>query len=651
MGANILAIGVTGLNAAQVQLATTSHNISNASTPGYTRQQAVQQANEPTFTGGGFIGQGTNVETVQRIYNRFLTAQVLTVQTSASEMDSYLAQISQINNLVADPASGMTPAMSGFYSALSDLSATPNSIPARQAFLSAAESLTARFQSLDQRIGEIRSGVNRQIESQVVQINSYGQQIADINQQILTAQSAGTGQPANDLHDQRDQLIAELNKLIRVSAVPQTDGSYNIFIGSGQPLVIGNGPSKLLAQQDAYDPLRTTVALQLPTGTSFALPESQLTGGALGGLVAFRNTSLDVAQNALGRVAMAMAETFNTQHRLGQDLNGALGGDFFTLPAAEVMSHANNVLPIVNVGVTIADVGAVTTSDYQLTSNGAGNFTLLRLSDNTVLVNSAALPASVDGLAIVPAGPVVAGSSYLIRPTRSAAGGIDVAVGNTRDIALAAPIRTGAALANTGTGRISAGEVTSVASLPLAPAVTLTYDQTTNSFSGFPVGSTVTVSGDPGSPYVIALPTTPVTFTAGATVSFNGIRFTLDGAPNDNDSFTIAANTSGVSDNRNALLLGALQTAKPLDGGTTTFQGAYSSMVNQIGNKTREVQVNGEAMTSMVEQAQKARDSVSAVNLDEEAANLLRYQQAYQASAKLIAISGKLFDSLLEVSN
>lgn len=970
MAASTLNIGVTGLNAAQANLITTGHNIANASTPGYTRQQVVQQANLPMFTGAGFLGQGTSIDTVKRVYSQYLTSQVLGAQTGAAAMDRYEAQISQINNLVADANSGLTPAMSSFFSGLGDLAANPTSTPSRQAFLSEAQSLVSRFNGLNERLNEIRSGVNSQIVSEVDLINAYAQQIADINQRIVIAQSGGAGQPANDLLDQRDLLIADLNKEIRVSAVPQSDGSYSIFMGSGQPLVTANSASQLTARPDQYDVLRTVVALKLPTGAAFDMPDSQLTGGALGGLIAFRNESLDTAQNALGRVAIALGQSFNEQHRLGQDLSGALGGDFFNVPAPVVLASNNNPMSGVTVDVSIDDVGSLTNSDYLLSSNGGGNYTLLRLSDNQVLVSNGALPAMVDGLAIQPSGVVPAGSSFLIQPTRTGARDIATLINDTRNIAIAAPIRTGAALTNTGTATISAGEVTSATatppgaaitlryltspfpsldgfpvgatvdngagqliritspttqvpytipanlsfngiavaitgapvngdsftinpqpagttplvtnagfsdmfaaaspigsalqgaalgqpvatfpvtivggsndqfdialdggaavtktivpgvygslaalasavqtaigggatvtadasgglmvtsdlqngatavalsttggnggfgalfgasvstgnraaatgsvsvsnpidivagtndrfsidvdgtgaktilvpagrytpsalaaqmqtainaqvaapgatvslgtggvlvvmsnqlaaaptialadvtsgtgvmatslivtrtdSLPAAP-ITLQYRQSDNSLTGFPVGTVVSVSGDPSSPYSITSTLSSVSYTPGATISFNGMSFTMSGNPADRDSFTVGPNSNGISDNRNALLLGQLQTMKILDGGTTSFQGGYSAMVNQIGNKTREVQVSGKAQQALADQAQSARDSVSAVNLDEEAANLLRFQQAYQASAKLISVAGKLFDDLLQV--
>ncbi len=967
MGANILSIGITGLNAAQANLVTTGQNISNASTPGYSRQQVVQTSNEPMFTGNGFLGQGTNIETVKRVYNQYLTTQLLGAQTSASSMESYTAQISQINNLLSDTSTGLSPALNGFFSGLNDLAAAPASIPSRQAFLSDAQSLVSRLNALDQRINEVRFGVNTQIDSEVGQINAYAQQIADINQRILIAQAAGSSQPANDLLDQRDQLISDLNKEIRVTVVPQTDGSYSIFMGTGQLLVTGNQASKLVAQPDQYDAFRTVVAMQPPTGSPFVLPDNQLVGGVLGGLVAFRNESLDTSQNALGRLALTLAQSFNDQHKLGQDLTGALGGDFFKTPAPQVMSSTNNPLPEVAINVSVKDIGALTTSDYQLISHGGGNYDLLRVSDNTLLLSNGPLPAMIDGLAIQPASNAPNGASYLIRPTRSAASDLDIAIKDPRNIAVAAPIRTGAALDNKGTATISAGAVSgvnttaaplgaaltlrylttpspaldgfpvgakvdngagqvititspttpvpyalgntlsfngiamtltgapghgdaftinpppggiagvantglaslfgappaasvrgaqlgsvapaypltitagvndqfdialdggaastktlasgvytsasalasavqtaigggatvatdasgrlrvtsttvgaatavslgatggntgfnalfggavstgdravqtgslalgnptnvvagvsdrfsinvdgttktillpggsytpaalatqlqttlnaqfaapgvevtlqggqlsvisnqlggasaislgSVASgvatmtgsaavsrtdnLPSAP-MTLQYHQATNTFTGFPVGSVVTVANDPASPYAITSALTPVSYTAGAAISFNGTSFTLSGAPVDGDRFSIGPNTSGVTDNRNALLLGKLQTTKLLDGGSTTFQGGYASMVNQVGNKTREVQVGGKAQQALVDQAQQARDSVSGVNLDEEAANLLRFQQAYQASARLISVSGKLFDDLLQV--
>lgn len=628
---SIFNVAISGLNAAQAGILTTSHNISNASTEGYSRQQIVQTTNVPMFTGAGFIGQGTSVETVRRIYSQQLNEQVLAASTGAAEMESYLSQISQLDNLVADPNAGLSPALSNFFAAVQEMAANPSSSPARQAMLSASESLVARFQALDERMTEIRTGVNSMITSEVTAINSYAVQIAEINQRIILAQAAGQNQPPNDLLDQRDQLVADLNTKIRATTITQSDGTYSVFIGNGQPLVIGTSAYSMQATAAPDDIERTVVALKSPNGNTVYMPESMLAGGSLGGLIAFRSETLDEVQNALGRIALTLAENFNDQHRLGQDLNGALGGDYFDMSVMgpTVRANANNAVPSQQPSVTLSDVGSLTTSDYRLSYDGT-NYTLQRLSDSTTQT-FAALPQTVDGITIAAGGwTPVAGDSFLIQPTRAAAAGIALAFSDPRAIAAATPIRTRTPLTNSGTASIDGGSITSTASLPLGSAVTLTYDQATNSFSA--TGGIV--AG-------------PFAYTAGQPISFSGLSVTITGAPADGDTFVIENTANGVSDNRNSTLLAALQTQNTMEGGTSTYQSAYSTLVAQIGNQAREVEITGQAQQSLLEQAQTSRDQLSGVNLDEEAANLLRYQQAYQAAAKMISIASTLFDEIL----
>ncbi len=627
---SIFNVAVSGLNAAQVGILTTSHNISNASTDGYNRQQIIQTTNTPMFTGAGFIGQGTSVETVRRVYSQQLSEQVLSASTGAAEMDSYLSQISQIDNLLADPDAGLSPALSNFFAAVQEMAAYPASLPARQAMLSSSQALVSRFQAIDERMAEIRTGVNAQITSEVTAINSYAQQIAEINQRIVLAQATGPNQPANDLLDQRDQLIADLNTKIRATTITQSDGTYSVFIGNGQPLVIGTLPFSMQAMAAPDDPERMIVALQSPNGNPPVLmPESMLTGGSLGGLIAFRSDTLDAAQNALGRIALTLATDVNAQHRLGQDLTGALGGDFFVAASSLVRQpQANSTNAGTGVlSLAVTTVGALTTSDYRLSYDGA-NYSLLRLSDNVVTPYT--LGTEVDGITLTLSGAPAAGDSFLIQPTRMGAANLALAIADPRAIAAAAPIRTGTALANTGTASINAGSISSTASLPLTGTVTLTYNSGTNQF---------VVSGP--------IAAGPFAYTAGTPINFAGMSVTITGTPANGDSFTIVNNTSGVSDNRNATLLGALQTANTMEGGTTTYQSAYSTLVAQVGNKAREVEITGKAQQSLLDQAEATRSQLSGVNLDEEAANLLRYQQAYQAAARVISIAGTLFDEIL----
>ncbi|MCC6656957.1 MAG: flagellar hook-associated protein FlgK [Rhodocyclaceae bacterium] len=638
MGSNVFNIGVSGLAAAQAGLLTTGHNISNASTPGFNRQQIVQSTNTPQFTGAGYLGQGTNVQTVQRIYSQFLAGQTLTAQTRLSELNAYADQIRQIDGLLADPSAGLSSALNDFFGGVHAVAASPASLPARQSMLSLAQALVGRFQSVDSRLNEIRDGVDTQIASTITNINAYSTQLAEMNQRIILAQAAGPGQPPNDLLDQRDQLLAQLNLEVRVTTVAEADGSLSVFVGNGQPLVVGTQSFRMAAVQSNEDASRTTVGIALLGGGTAALPESLVTGGTLGGLLAFRSASLDSAQNALGRIAIGLAETFNAQHRLGQDLTGAIGGNFFSAPVPQVLypnNPANGGTAVI--GVAVASVASLTTSDYRLTADGGGNYTLLRLSDNATLFSAVALPQTVDGLTIsLAAGAGSAGDTFLIQPTRTAAGDISVTLTDARSIAAAAPFRTAASNANTGTGAVSAGSVNPPppVNANLTQTVTITFDDPPTTFDVVGVGT-----GNPAN----------VAYSAGGNISYNGWTIQISGTPAAGDVFTVSANGAVVSDNRNALLLAGLQTVSTLAGGTASYQSAYAQIVSDVGNKTRETEVTITAQESIVKQAEESRESLSGVNLDEEAANLLRYQQAYQASGKMIDIASRLFDMLLDI--
>lgn len=638
MGSSVFNIGVSGLAAAQAGLLTTGHNISNASTPGFNRQQIVQSTNTPQFTGAGYFGQGTNVTTVQRVYNQFLASQTLSAQTRLSELNAYADQIRQVDGLLADPSAGLSTALNDFFRGVHEVAANPASIPARQSMLSMAQALVGRFQSVDGRLNEIRDGVDTQLASTVADINSYTTQIAALNQRIILAQAAGPGQPANDLLDQRDQLIAQLNQQVRVTTLTESDGSLSVFVGNGQAVVVGAQSYGLATMQSGEDASRMTVGITLASGGTAALPEAMLTGGTLGGLLAFRRESLDTAQNALGRIALGLAETFNAQHRLGQDLTGALGGNFFTAPAPQVITPNNPPNGgTAAIGVAVASAANLTTSDYRLTANGGGNYTLVRLSDSTTVFSATALPQTVDGLTIsLASGAANAGDSFLIQPTRAAAHDIAVALTDARSIAAAAPIRTAASNGNSGTGAISAGSVNAPppVNANLTQTVTITFNNPPTTFDVVGTGT-----GNPAG----------VAYTAGGSISYNGWTVEIGGTPAAGDVFTISANSAGVADNRNALLLAGLQTGKTLAGGTASYQSAYAQIVSDVGNKTREIQVTATAQESVVKEAEEAQQSLSGVNLDEEAANLLRYQQAYQASGKMIEIADKLFNTLLEL--
>jgi len=532
MATNIFSIGQSALAAAQAAQATTSHNISNATTPGYNRQVVVQSTAGGINYGFGFVGQGTQVAEIKRVYNDFLNKQLLSSQTSASSLNSYYAQISQLDNLVADTSAGLSPALQSFFKATQNLASTPNNDGARQAVLSAAQSLAARFQSLNDQMAESRTAVNSQITSNVTAINSYAAQLVELNSAILKAQGGGSGNAPNDLLDQRDQVIANLNKIVKVTTLPQDNGSLSVFIGTGQPLVLGDQATTLVATPAANDPTRLQVSYQA-NGNNILIPDGSFSGGALGGIMSYRSETLDVAQNTLGRVAIALASSFNAQHKLGQDQNGDIGTDFFKIGSPVVNSSTTNSAAAV-VTATITDASKLTTSDYRLEYDGT-KYTFTRLSDNSKTI-------------VDPTATMNANDSFLIKPTVNGAASIGVALTNTQKIAAGSPVLTstnavttmGASTTGTGTGVVSAATLDKAAFLAAgSPNQTYTYATgTPNTLSLTPPAS-VNVTGTNGVTTTYAAGT-PVPYSAGATISSGGVSFILGGAPANGDTFKFA---------------------------------------------------------------------------------------------------------------
>jgi flagellar hook-associated protein 1 FlgK len=646
MASSIMGIGVRALNVAQMGLITTQHNIANVNTPGFHRQEIVQSTLLPFGTGSGWLGQGVQVDTVKRIYSEYLDNQVLSTAAQSSYYDSYLSQVKQIDNLLGDPNSGLSPALQEFFTGVQTVANDPASVPARQSLLSSANALTARFSSLNDRLRDIRNGVNSQLTALTAEINAYSKEIADLNEKVVLARNSNQ-QPPNDLLDHRDQLIAELNDRVKTSVVKQSDGTYSVFIGNGQALVVGNSAYQLAATQSADDQDRMDVVYKTSGSGQILINQNDLTGGSLGGLLAFRRDSLDPAQNALGRVALTLAETFNNQHQLGQDLLGAPGGAFFNIASTSptVQANANNTSGAVlsaTLNTTNAGAAALTASSYRLTYVSAtSSYTVLDLQNNTTTtVAAASLGTAIPGVNLSMSGTPNDGDSFLVLPTRNGARDISIAINDVNRIAAAAPIRTSAATTNTGTASISAGVVDSSNQPPLnadllAP-VTITFTSPTT----FDVTGTGT-----------GLPATGLSYTSGGNISYNGWIVQISGAPAAGDSFSIGPNTGGVADGRNALLLAGLQTRNMVAGNTTTYQGAYSQLVSSVGTKTHEIQINSQAQTTLLSQTKQSQQELSGVNLDEEAANLLRYQQAYQAAAKVIQTGATLFDTILSLGN
>ncbi|WP_250526381.1 flagellar hook-associated protein FlgK [Caballeronia sp. GAWG2-1] len=641
MSNNIFNIGLSGLNAAQWGLTVTGQNISNAATPGYTLEKASFQESSGQYTGSGYLGSGVQTTTVTRQYSQYLTTQVNNTTASSSAANTYYSLISQLNNLVGDPTTGIATGISNYFSGMQSVANSASSTSSRQSLMSNAQTLANQLNSAGEQYDQLRSSVNTQLTSAVSSINSYTQQIADLNKQINVA--SAQGQQPNQLMDQRDQAVASLSSMVGVQVV-QTDGNYNIFVGNGQPLVVGGTASALQTVTSPTDPSELTVAFKSKDGTTPTAAQTQyldtsaLSGGVVGGLMDFRSQTLDPAQAQLGAIATSFAAQLNGQNSLGLDLNGQAGGALFSAGSPTVYADARNK-GTGTVTAEFSDATQPTSSDLTVTYNGTG-FDVTDTQSGKAL-GSFTPPNAFDGLKITPSGTMQAGDSFSIQPTRASLDNFQLATTNGSAIAAASPAVTSAATANTGTATISSATVAAGYSTP--SAIALTYNSTAG---GFTSNVVVTV----GTTNYPANTTIPYDSSKGLTVTSNGISATISGKPANTDVFNINPNTGGTSDGSNALTMSNLVSTKSMNG-TDTLTNSYANYVNQIGNQTNQLKSTSSSQTALLSQATSAQQSVQGVNLNEEAANLMQYQQLYQANSKVIQTASTLFQTLLGIFN
>ncbi|MEE8320459.1 MAG: flagellar hook-associated protein FlgK, partial [Gammaproteobacteria bacterium] len=380
---------------AQRSLATTSHNIANVNTPGYSRQRVELTTREPQFIGVGYIGKGVNTAAIERIHNQFLTVQLRTSTSGDSGIKTFHQLVRQMEQILADEQTSLSTSMQQFFNAMQDVADLPSSISARQVMISEAQSLAARFQFLDDRFSALGDGVRTQLDLDISGLNSLASMIADMNTRIVSSQG---GQPSNDLLDQRDQLILELSELVSVSTVDQGNGAVNVFIGSGQPIVVESTTSTV-SITELYE---GHFDLVLTDGTNSTPITDNITGGSIGGLLDFQSQTLEPMHNSLGRLAIGLADTINDQHRLGMNLDGEVNQPFFNVGVPVVLTPgaAPN-----NVTSAIVDPAVLTDSDYQLVFDGGNDYTLTRLSDNqtTAIDTGGASPfttTAIDGFTL-----------------------------------------------------------------------------------------------------------------------------------------------------------------------------------------------------------------------------------------------------------
>jgi flagellar hook-associated protein 1 FlgK len=634
---DILSTSVSGLLAFQRALTVTSNNISNSATPGYSVENINFTPQPAQPTSAGYIGSGVQVQSITRSYDELLAAQVRSSQSSYSSLNTFATQAGQVDNLLSASSTGLTASLQAFSNALQTVANSPASTAQRQVLLSQAQSLAQQMQGYDSQLSTYSADVESQISYGVSQVNSLSSTIADLNGKIAAGLGA-TGQTPNSLMDQRDTAIDQLSQYVTVNTTTQADGSMNVYIGSGQPLVIGSTSQALTTFADPLNASEQDIGIA--SGGKITDLTSEISGGSLGGLLNVRSQLLDPTKNALGQFSVGLAATVNQAQQSGMDLTGATGKPMFSIGGVLASGSTANT-SAATISATRTNLSALTADDYQLKMTSA---TTGQLVDETTGqpvtmtgTGTAADPFLAAGVSIVLSGTANSGDTFLIRPTAGATAGIGVLLTSPSQIAVASPIQTTAGAANTGTGAVSSSAVTNPATW-----VPGTYKITFTSATQYQItDSTNTV-------IVPVPPAAAPTYTSGTPISFNGTSITLTGAPATGDTFTVgAANAANTGDNSNAFAMIDALSAKTLNGGTTSLNGAANNLVSQVGVATQQAQSNAAAQKSVNQSATEARSNLSGVNLDEEAAKMVQFQQAYQACAQLIQTSGTMFNALI----
>ena len=628
---SILNIGTRALLANQLALQTAGNNIANVHTPGYSRQSVVLQNVEGQYSGNGYYGNGVEAATVLRNHSDYLTRQVALSGSVAAADSKRLELLKQLENQFPTGTGGLGAAIGDMLNSFSDVASAPTDLAARTAALAYADETASRFSSTATNLAGIAQRVRGEIGVTVDSINSLAQRIARANEQISKLQ--GSGHTPNDLLDQREELVRQLGTLVQTSTIPAADGSIGIFLAGSQPLVLGKTAAPVTIAADEFgDPAKSKLNITLG-GLTVVLEEAALGGGALSGLLRFQNTDLVDANNLLGRMALALGASMNDQHRLGLDLNGAAGGDLFALGSIPAALPAGNNTGSATVQAAIQTVpargaSALAASGYEMTFSSATTGSIKRLSDGVVTAFGT-VPAQVDGLDLLVSGAAAAGDRFLITPYTQAASSMVSSFSSPRALAMASPVAASAGTGNRGTLALQS-LLPQQANANLTQTVTLTFTSA-GTFDAVGTGS--------GNPVGVA-------FTPGQAISFNGWALTLKGSPQAGDTYSVQANAFPARNGGNAEAMLALRDTALFDGAPAAD--GYSSLLAQLGVRVQGAGFAAAVSHSIAANASTDQAAVAGVNLDEEAAKLLQFQQAYQASAKILQVSQTMFDTLIQ---
>ncbi len=662
MGVSTLfSLATRAMAAQQAALQATGHNIANANVAGYSRQQAEFSTATGQYTGAGFFGKGVDVETISRSHNAFLSREAAITRAAASMDEARLAQLQLLERVFPGGERGLGHASLQFLNAISDLASRPADIASRQVVLASAQELASRFSAAQGQLDTLQKGVAEDLRISVASINTLTKSIADTNEKIASLRSLG--QPPNDLLDERDRLLSELSGHIQVTTLLAEDGTMGIFAAGGQRLVLGNRAQALAVRPDERDGSRAALAV-VDNGVARVLPADSLGGGRVAGLLQFQNQDLVDARNALGQMAAAIAGAVNQQQRLGMNLHDPAGSipprDLFTVGAPQAVPAASNAKDasgnyLARISLTVTSPSELMASDYDFKSDPAlppGSYRLTRLSDG--LVRTVTSGDQVDGFRIDVGAPApTASDRFLLQPVGQA-GLMRSVLSDPRDLAAASPLTATVGAANTGTAAVSAFRITDPAVDPQNRAtITFTDDLGAYAWELRDRSTNALVSSGTGT-WVAGQP-----IPAGTGPDINGFRLELSGVPRAGDTLTVDKTPFPEANNGNALALAALRDMRlvgqvrdasgVLGGGATTTD-AYAAAMTDVGVRVQGAQSLSSISDALASQAERSRSSADGVNLDEEAARLIEFQQSYQAAAKILQVAQSLFDTLLQAA-
>jgi flagellar hook-associated protein 1 FlgK len=640
---SLLSIGSRAMTASYAQLNVTGNNIANANTPGYSRQSAELQTSVSQQTGSGFFGKGVDVTTVTRAHSDFLTREAATTQSLAAADSARSGQLQQLESVFRIGEAGIGYAAQQMFNSFVDVSSKPQDAASRQTVLARVGELADRFQTASGQLDSLQAGISDVLRTSVATINSLTAQIASLNLRIANVQ--GTGHSPNDLLDQRDTAIGSLSELVQVTTVAASDGTVGVFTGGGQKLVLGGDATKLSTVRDAYDPTKLQIGV-VEGSTTRAFPDGYLGGGSVAGLLRFQNHDLADARGLLGQLGSVIADQLNRQQALGLDLGtpASAGAPLLSIGAPSVLASSNNAAAA-GVSIAVVDSTLLQPSDYELVADPSlpsGQYALTRLSDGrTSTVSNGSI---VDGFRIDVTAPLPSTRDrFLLAPVSNAARSMARALDDPKGIAAASPVTATVATGNTGTATVASLAATSPSINPnLTATITFTDDLGHYNYS------LVDTTG--------ALPTVNGTgsFVAGQPIALNGWQMNLSGVPKSADSLVVAKTAFPASDNGNANALMGLRDAaivgRSASGGAgMTITDAYAAALGTIGVRVQSGKAAADQSESIATDAKAAVSERSGVNLDEEAARLIQFQQSYQAAAKMLQIAQSVFDSVLQL--